>query len=243
MISRQMPVSRRTRSTKWRPLTARRQASVATERARETRRRRNFSAQTESAETARSIAPSESLPEVAMPSPRRTTREKASMTVKPLVGRAARRAGGNCWCRDRSRHRCGGESSGGAEDPKQPHRPLPEPALAEPRRLAAASNGLLILFSFRAAEAAFDLGPVYMRGREAARTGLAALTAQPPLPISRPSRLPRRLTVRLRTLTPSIEVRILAGHPLLPLDDTETKPRPRRRVGSVVARMGGRSGC
>jgi hypothetical protein len=51
-----MPVSRRTRSTNWRPLTARRQASVATERARVTRRRQSFSAQTASAATARSIA-------------------------------------------------------------------------------------------------------------------------------------------------------------------------------------------
>jgi hypothetical protein len=92
MISRQMPVSRRTRSTKWRPLTARRQASVATERARLTRRRRNFSAQTPSAATARSIEPSDNLPEVAMPSPSRTTRENASMTVNPSsVGRAISR--------------------------------------------------------------------------------------------------------------------------------------------------------
>ena len=42
--------------------------------------------------------------------------------------------------------------------------------------------------------------------------GRSGLTAQRPRPISRPA-LPDRLMVRLRTLTPSIEVRILVGHP------------------------------
>ncbi len=83
MMSSAMPVSCFTRSTKWRPLTARRHASVATERASETRRRRSLSAQTPSAATARSIAASPILPLVARPSPSRTTREKASITVKP----------------------------------------------------------------------------------------------------------------------------------------------------------------
>src|SRR5215213_9889661 len=40
-----------------------------------------------------------------------------------------------------------------------------------------------------------------------------ALTHHGPVSISPASALPRRLMVRLRTLTPSIEVRILAGHP------------------------------
>src|SRR4051812_23329847 len=58
-----------------------------------------------------------------------------------------------------------------------------------------------------------------MRGSGQARTALeTALTAQRPLSISPALRrlrlVPRRLMVRLRTLTPSIEVRILAGHPL-----------------------------
>ena len=67
-------------------------ASVATERDSDTRRRFNFSAQTESAATARSIAPSLILPDVAIFSPSRTTREKASITVKPpSVGRATSR--------------------------------------------------------------------------------------------------------------------------------------------------------
>ena len=63
MMSSTIPVSSRTRSTNSRPLTARRQASVATERASETLRRRSLSAQTDSAPTARSIAPCESLPD------------------------------------------------------------------------------------------------------------------------------------------------------------------------------------
>ena len=47
-----------------------------------------------------------------------------------------------------------------------------------------------------------------------ARFGRATLTVGRPLSISRPLHtVPRRLMVRLRTLTPSIEVRILVGHP------------------------------
>src|SRR6476661_2585481 len=42
----------------------------------------------------------------------------------------------------------------------------------------------------------------------------AALTASEPLSIPPAPKLPRRLMVRLRTLTPSIVVRIHAGHPL-----------------------------
>ena len=61
MMSSAMPVSSRTRSAKSRPLTARRQASVATERDSETLRRRSLSAQTPSAATARSIASSDEL--------------------------------------------------------------------------------------------------------------------------------------------------------------------------------------
>jgi hypothetical protein len=56
MMSRRMPVSARTRSIKAGPLLARRQASVATERARWTLRRFSLSAQTRSAFSARSIA-------------------------------------------------------------------------------------------------------------------------------------------------------------------------------------------
>ena len=66
--------------------------SVATDRDSDTRRRRSFSAQTESAANARSIAPSVIFPLVASPSPSRTTREKASMTTKPFsAGRAISR--------------------------------------------------------------------------------------------------------------------------------------------------------
>src|SRR5579864_165533 len=44
-------------------------------------------------------------------------------------------------------------------------------------------------------------------------TSQAALTAQIALSIPPHPKLPRRLMVRLRTLTPSIVVRIHAGHP------------------------------
>ena len=82
MMSSRMPVSRRTRSMNSAPLLARRQASVATERARWTLRRLSLSAQILSAPTARSIASSLSRPVWASPSPSRTTRLKASMTTK-----------------------------------------------------------------------------------------------------------------------------------------------------------------
>ena len=82
ITSSRMPVSRRTRSMNSAPLLARRQASVATERARWTLRRLSLSAQILSAPTARSIASSLSRPVWASPSPSRTTRLKASMTTK-----------------------------------------------------------------------------------------------------------------------------------------------------------------
>ena len=62
MMSRTMPVSSRTRSANCGRCSARRQASVATERDSETLRRRSLSAQTASAPTARSIASSDSSP-------------------------------------------------------------------------------------------------------------------------------------------------------------------------------------
>ncbi len=43
----------------------------------------------------------------ASPSPSRTTREKASMTMKPSSDRARRSEGGNYWCRGPAPHRCG----------------------------------------------------------------------------------------------------------------------------------------
>jgi hypothetical protein len=54
--------------------------------------------------------------------------------------------------------------------------------------------------------------------RIASSTPRPPLTQRPTLPIwpvraQRARAMPRRLTVRLRTLTPSIEVRILTGHP------------------------------
>jgi hypothetical protein len=82
MMSSRIPVSRRTRSMNSSPLLARRQASVATERARWTLRRLSLSEQTLSAPTARSIAAWLSLPFWASPSPSRTTRLNASMTTK-----------------------------------------------------------------------------------------------------------------------------------------------------------------
>src|SRR5436309_11146235 len=57
-------------------------------------------------------------------------------------------------------------------------------------------------------------------GRVAALTGFSALSI-PPAP-----KLPRRLMVRLRTLTPSIVVRIHAGHP----PSSALRQRPRDRV-------------
>jgi hypothetical protein len=59
------------------------------------------------------------------------------------------------------------------------------------------------------------------------------LTASAPLPISRPS-LPRRLMVRLRTLTPSIVVRIHAGHPSLRRTD-KNRLTLRVREGPIEA--------
>ncbi|EQB18219.1 hypothetical protein RLDS_02950 [Sphingobium lactosutens DS20] len=65
------------------PLDARRHASVATDRASVTWRRRSLSAQTERAAMARSIAASLIRPDDANPSPSRTMREKASTTMNP----------------------------------------------------------------------------------------------------------------------------------------------------------------
>src|SRR3546814_6980898 len=48
--------------------------------------------------------------------------------------------------------------------------------------------------------------------------------------------MPRRLKVRLRTLTPSIEVRILAGHPALffpPWQCVQITPRPAHWFGQT----------
>ena len=49
--------------------------------------------------------------------------------------------------------------------------PVLEPAPAEPGRLAAASNGLLFMLSFRTTQVARDLPSLYIRAGEAARTG------------------------------------------------------------------------
>jgi hypothetical protein len=91
-MSSTMPVSSRTRVAKSRPLVARRHASVATDRDSETLRRLSLSAQIDSAATARSIASLDRAPLSDSPSPSRTMREKASMTVNvPPVGRAISR--------------------------------------------------------------------------------------------------------------------------------------------------------
>ena len=82
----------KTRATNSAPLAARRQASVATLRVNVTPRRSSLSAQVDSAATARSIAASDSRPVCDSPSPSRTTREKASMTIRslPLPGAPGR---------------------------------------------------------------------------------------------------------------------------------------------------------
>ena len=65
------------------------QAAVATLRERVTPRRRILPAQTRNAAMVRSIATGDSSPVALTPSPRRTMRENASITLKPLrVGRA-----------------------------------------------------------------------------------------------------------------------------------------------------------
>jgi hypothetical protein len=92
MTSSSMPVRARTRARNRSPFSARRQASVATALDRVTRRQRILSAQTLSAFKVRSMAASDSRPLAAIPSPRRTIREKASMTRNPwFCGRATSR--------------------------------------------------------------------------------------------------------------------------------------------------------
>src|SRR3546814_3390911 len=62
-----------------------------------------------------------------------------------------------------------------------------------------------------------------------ARPPLTGSTAKIICPASTRPLMPRRLKVRLRTLTPSIEVRILAGHPALffpPWQCVQITPRP-----------------
>ena len=74
------------------PFSAARQASVAISRARVTDRLRILSRHTVSADTARSIAASDSRPVAETPSPSRMMRENASMTRKPSPdGRAISR--------------------------------------------------------------------------------------------------------------------------------------------------------
>ena len=90
-ISRSMPSRSRTAATKFGPLAAERQASVAMVRARVTPRAAILSRQIRSASSVRAIAASLRRPVSDRPSPSRTMREKASMTRKPsAVGRATR---------------------------------------------------------------------------------------------------------------------------------------------------------
>ncbi len=83
---------------------------------------------------------------------------------------------------------------------------------------ASAGRCAMILVFHLTGNAGFrNLAPDYpaagIGARASAAAGIAALTGAVPEPISRRLLMPRRLKVRLRTLTPSIEVRILTGHP------------------------------
>ena len=87
-----MPVTRLTRLRNATPLTARRHASVATQRSRATWRRAMIRAQTLRAAIVRAMARSVSRPLPATPSPSRTIREKLSSTSNPSPrGRATNR--------------------------------------------------------------------------------------------------------------------------------------------------------
>ena len=125
MISSAIPVSSRTRSMNSRPLTARRQASVATE-----RDKRHVAA-------AQLVGADRRARRPRGPSPPRSARP---LTPKPFAepddaresvddGEAAARSGGrsaagNCWCRGRPRHRCGADASAAL---RTPCRRLPRP--------------------------------------------------------------------------------------------------------------------
>ena len=107
MMSSAMPVSSRTRSTNSRPLAARRQASVATERDSETLRRRSLSAHT-AKRGDRAVHRLVRQPAaLGQPFAEADDARESVDDGEALVGRAGRSAGGNCWCRGRSRHRCG----------------------------------------------------------------------------------------------------------------------------------------
>ena len=91
MVSKYKPASRSTRLKNSLQFVARRQAAVATQRARVTLRRRIFPAQIFKASIVRSMACCDSCWLLSNPSPRRTMREKASTTRKLLAfGRATK---------------------------------------------------------------------------------------------------------------------------------------------------------
>jgi hypothetical protein len=90
-ISRESPVSRRTRSMNSPLFAAILHASVAIRRERDTFRRRILSEQILRASMVRLMAASDRYPERSTPSPKRMMREKASMTRKPRrEGRATK---------------------------------------------------------------------------------------------------------------------------------------------------------
>jgi hypothetical protein len=168
------------------------------------------------------------------------------MTTKPSSA-GARSAAGNCWCRDRARRSNVGDAAAarGAGAAAASAGPNAGGSGAVAACCAMAKHSYVLVPAGARRPAVTCLygyrGGSFRQGRGSARAvsrRVRALTAPKAGPISRPA-LPDRLTVRLRTLTPSIVVRIHVGHPLLPHginENSATGCAGRRRARPATAR-------